>query len=157
MALHFALCGEPRTADGDASMWVLTPAVWNRKALKDMGYRGGVLSTEDPSLDGLTPRGASDKRPVQMSPVAIRGPHNNMRIVAQKGAFVVFGQDTAGMEAQGRRLHMPSGALQSLVVPAGARARLLASLEGLGVTHSVVYPDLSGLASDARRAFGFEG
>jgi hypothetical protein len=51
VALYFALTDEPETPNGDAAIWVLDPAAWNRKSLGHITFKGGILSVDDSLLE----------------------------------------------------------------------------------------------------------
>ena len=51
----------------------------------------------------------------------------------------------------------PQDCLEKLVIPKDRIGGLLMSLMRIGITDSVVYPDLDGLAFEIRREFGFFG
>lgn len=160
VALYFALTGacgnwaKEMPESTDAAVWVLNPGVWNQKALEEIGYERGVLTVEDEQLNGHKPGHPLDQ--MRTKPVALHGTHNSPRIVAQRGTFVIFGKDTRPMEEICGALDFPTGALVKLSIPAESIASLLRSLAKVGITDSLVFPDLQGLALEARREFGFE-
>jgi len=51
----------------------------------------------------------------------------------------------------------PQDSLEKLLIPIDQINGLLKSLMRIGITDSVVYPDLDGLALEIRREFGFFG
>jgi len=163
VALYFALTNAhlERTNAGleyqtDAAIWVLTPGVWNQTALsemtygRDMPFPGG----DDGALNAHAPGTSADK--MKPKPVALHGVHNSARIAAQRGTFVIFGHDTRSMERIHSAYGFPAEALVKLVIPAERIADLLDSSLRVGITDSVVFPDLEGLGMEARRHFGFE-
>jgi hypothetical protein len=137
-----------------ATVWVLNPVVWNRHALRSVGFDMGVLSTSDDQIKGYKPTanfaGMKDK------PVAIYGAHNSPRIVAQRGVFVLFGQDIHPMEKQFVKNAFPDNCLLKVVLNPSIIAKLKNSILENGITESVVFPDLEGLAKEIRRTFEFE-
>ena len=99
IALYFAIAAAPRTNDqndpeysDDAAVWILNPSVWNRTALSHIRYGGGVLSFADQQLSGYAP--GSPIQIMNNEAVAVYGTHNSPRIVAQRGVFTMFGQNT---------------------------------------------------------------
>jgi hypothetical protein len=161
VGLYFALSGH---ADGydkgvphyrsDAAVWVLDPVEWNRKALEDIGWSGEVLSPpDDPPLSGYEPFQAPTM--IRNHPVAIYGTHNSYRIVAQRGVFVIFGKGLLPMEETYQNLKFPDDTLLKIRIPRGRIHAIMKSLADIGVTDSVVFPDLDGLAKEIRRYFGF--
>ena len=162
VALFFALSSAPivsRTADGtpeykeDCSVWLLDPAIWNRRSLNRVTFSEGILSAGDELLKGYAP--GTDPRIMNTDPIALYGVHNSRRIVAQRGVFVVFGKDLHPMEHIFSAGDYPEPALTKLNIPAAKVADLLKALTSIGVTDSAIYPDLDGLAKEIKRAAGF--
>jgi hypothetical protein len=88
-------------------------------------------------------------------PLAMYCLHNSARIVAQRGVFTVFGQATDTFDSMYVSGTAPDDTLVQARLPADAIDPLLRSLFATGVTDSVAYPDLAGLALDVKRHFGF--
>lgn len=89
-------------------------------------------------------------------PIAIYGAHNSQRIVAQRGVFVCFGKNISSMEEAYQEQSFPVDCLMKTVI---RRERLLHMYEALrrhGITDSVVFPDLDGLAREIKREYLFE-
>jgi hypothetical protein len=83
------------------------------------------------------------------------GLHNSPRIVAQRGVFTIFGKETQPMEAVFVANDYPDDALVKFEFPPDKIRELRDSLFAIGITDSVVYPDLAGLAVELKRYFGF--
>lgn len=162
IALHFALMGAKRIRGqsgrmrfaSEAAVWMLDPVVWNRHVLKGMRYDAGVLSPGDEGLKGYQPSPKFDG--MRDEPVALYGAHNSARIVAQQGVFTIFGRNVAPLEHTYRMDPFPSNCLTKFVIKRSSIARMRASLLNHGITESVVFPDLEGLAREIKRVFGFE-
>jgi hypothetical protein len=161
IALHFALMSAvSRTSRGktiyprDAVVWVLDPGRWNAAALRHLSYVGGPLTTGDEPLKGYAP--LSSVSTMHTHPVALYGAHNSARIVAQQGVFTIFGKSRLAMETLIRRGTFPAQALRRMLIPRTHIASMRRSLLNQGITESVVYPDLEGLARETKRHFGFE-
>jgi hypothetical protein len=162
IALHFALMRAKRVATASgrlafrskAAVWMLDPVAWNRHALKHVSFEGGVLSPDDEAIKGYrpTPKFAG----MHNQPVALYGAHNSARIVAQQGVFTIFGRDTKPMEQVFRSDTFPARCLTKITVPKSRILPLRKSLLNHGITESVVFPDLEGLAREIKRVFGFE-
>jgi hypothetical protein len=158
IALHFALMSatrlrSPRGRLRDAAVWMLDPIAWNRFALQHVSYTGGVLTPDDEAVKGYRP--VPQFAGMHTQPVALYGAHNSARIVAQQGAFMIFGRATKPMEkvfAAG----YPAECLVKIVVPRDRIPLMRKSLLNHGITESVVFPDLEGLAREIKRVFGFE-
>jgi len=163
VALHFALMSAKVTLSAagkvsfakDAALWILDPVAWNKHALRHVSYAGGVLTPGDDALKGYRPTPGFSG--MQNLPVAIYGAHNSPRIVAQQGVFAVFGREAVAMEEAFANDGFPSACLTKVVFAKTAIAALKKAVLSHGVTESVVFPDLEGLARETKRIFGFEG
>jgi hypothetical protein len=82
-------------------------------------------------------------------PVAVGGVHNSRRIVAQRGSFVLFGTNPHPMNTDTTLSSLPN-LFYKLVIPGDRKKDLRDSLFVTGVTDSVVYPDLDGLAREIK-------
>jgi len=89
-------------------------------------------------------------------PVAIFGTHNSPRIVAQRGVFTVFGKKVQPMEKTYVDEKYKQDCLMKIVFPSNKISNLLQSLTSIGITDSVVYPDLEGLGKEVMRFFKFD-
>jgi FRG domain len=136
-----------------AAVWVLKPESWNRHALSHISYDGGILSMGTDPLDNYRP--STDPTSMPVSPVAMYGLHNSPRIVAQRGVFTIFGKDTKSMDDTYAANDYPADTLIKFEFAESAVQGLQKSLFSIGVTDSVVFPDLAGLALELKRFFGF--
>jgi hypothetical protein len=162
IALHFALMGTSRTygASGraafasEATVWMLDPIAWNRHALRHVSFEGGILTPDDEALKGYrpTPRFAG----MHGKPVALYGAHNSARIVAQQGVFTIFGTEAKPMDEAFKTDGFPVRCLTKLTIRKSKISSLCKSLLNHGITESVVFPDLEGLAREIKRVFGFK-
>jgi hypothetical protein len=138
----------------DAALWILNPAAWNSHALRHQSFDRGILAPGDEALQGYKP--LTKFSDMNMHPVGLYGAHNSPRIVAQRGAFTIFGQSTRGMEQAFDTEAFPDGCLLKLVLAKDALPKIRASILNQGITESVVFPDLEGLAKEIKRSFSFE-
>jgi hypothetical protein len=154
VALYFAL--ESAHRDGfsaDAVVWTLDPVDWNKHT-----YAGGhppeeVLTTGDRRLTPYASPPDWDR--LLDPPVAIYAPHSNARIVSQSGAFTVFGKSTDSMEVLSAAKSYPSSILVPIYLEQSKLQSMFDTLLQLGYTHSKIFPDLDGLASELRRSNGY--
>lgn len=160
IALYFAItsCRKDPVTNlyPDCCVWSLDPIAWNRTVLDHISYTDGVLVTTDDRINGHKP-GIKDTLHSK-KPVAMYGSYNSPRIVAQRGAFTVFGSDIIPMETV--KTNTPAitdQVLDKITVPGDRVAQLAKSLTAIGYTDSVVFPDLDGLAREIKRGYGFEG
>jgi hypothetical protein len=119
-----------------------------------MRFDGGVLSPGDEPIQGYlpTPKFAG----MQNQPVALYGSHNSARIVAQQGVFTIFGRDRTPMEQVFKDAAFPTKCLTKIVIQRSVISKMRKSLLNNGITESVVFPDLEGLAREIKRIYGFE-
>lgn len=142
-----------KVAGDDACVWAMFPEAWNRQALSDISYSGDILSVGSPSLEWYMPSGAIGLQ--RKVPVAMWGMYNSPRIVAQRGVFTIFGNRTDPMEDVLLETPFDPSILVKLVIPADAVGTLLEALPRIGITDSVIYPDLGGLAMELKRHYGY--
>jgi hypothetical protein len=156
-ALYFALRDPPPDPPEDAVIWRLDPGAWNAKVFARTGLPRTIFSPGDADPDRLLDGYSTEKNVQSVLPAAILGAHNNPRIVAQRGTFVIFGRDLRPMEQVYTTENFPADVLTRIVIPRAKCPQILASLRAIGVTDSLIFPDLEGLAREARQKFGFEG
>jgi hypothetical protein len=161
VALFFALASAESAARRNrgkvsepAVIWVLDPEAWNQAALSHITYKGGPLTPGDEALKGYAPT-AGGAIPSKY-PVALHGAHNSPRIVSQRGVFSIFGSDRTPMEKLIGTSGFDSGSLTRLTVGKESVRPMREMLLAHGITESVIYPDLEGLALETKRHFGFE-
>ena len=162
IALHFALMGASKTPtssgkqafQSNAAVWLLDPVAWNRYALGHLSFEGGVLTPDDEAIKSYRP--TPKFTGMHNQPVALYGAHNSARIVAQQGVFTIFGRDTKPMEQVFKIDKFPAQCLIKITVQKLLIPKLRKSLLNHGITESVVFPDLEGLAREIKRVFGFE-
>lgn len=161
IGLHFALMQAPRASSprkmlykSPAVVWVLDPVAWNKSALRHVSYGGAPLVPSDEHLKGYLAR--SPGTPMHAHPVALYGAHNSSRMVAQQGVFAIFGANRTAMETLVRNGSFPSQSLACIVIDPKRIPAMRKSLLNHGITESVVFPDLEGLARETKRHFGFE-
>lgn len=162
VAFYFAVMSSPYscakngalTFEEDAAIWVLSPISWNRHALNHQSFDGGILVTKDLEANGYQPAPTFAK--MNNHAVAIYGAHNSPRIVAQRGVFTIFGQNLQSMDEAYDKASFPPTCLHKIILRKSILAKLRKSILSYGITESVIYPDLDGLAAEMRRDFGFE-
>lgn len=89
-------------------------------------------------------------------PVAINGAYNSARIVAQRGAFTIFGDNVSAMESIYDQDAFPADSLVKVVIEKTLIPAIRHSVLNHGISESVVFPDLDGLAREMKREFEFE-
>jgi hypothetical protein len=158
VALYFAITDAELKRDpatklftSDAAVWILDPYGWNGHFLGEAWRR--IAAVPDAALNSYAP--TSDLKTLHTNPVAMAGMHNSRRIVAQRGAFTIFGSNLAPMDQIFVDQSFPVTALKRIVLPKDALESLRNQLFALGYTDSMIYPDLPGLATEIKRQFGF--
>lgn len=149
--------GESRTLafDHDAAVWLLDPIKWNRFALSFQTFTGEIPFTNDPVLKPYTP--PIENGDSRNLPVAINGAHNSSRIVAQRGAFTIFGNNTMPIEkATEHHCGFKAESLVKIILKKDLIPQLRNSVIHHGISESVVFPDLDGLSREMKREFEFE-
>ncbi|EGQ7938455.1 FRG domain-containing protein [Vibrio vulnificus] len=158
ISLFFALSSAKKNDNGeydkDAAVWVLSPSKWNQTVFSNISYTGSAVSPTEAMVSSYKPEG-NDPQLMQEHPVAILGIHNSPRIVAQRGSFCLFGKSLIPMEEIYKTGNFPQDTLKKLIIPASLIDELLKKLVWMGITDSVIYPDLEGLAKETKRLFGF--
>jgi len=137
----------------DACVWALDPVKWNRQALSNQSYRGGILAPDNDEIRAYKPGGDFSG----VHPVCIYGSHNSRRIVAQRGVFAVFGKGNTSMERLHGKQPFTDSCLVKVIINRRFIRRIKDSLLRSGITESTVFPDLIGLAREIRRDFGYGG
>ncbi len=157
IALYFALTACARGANGkpkdDAAFWMLDPVAWNKGALSDISFKGGVLDPNQEQVKAYGPTAGLEER--KNLPVMIYGTHNSPRIVAQRGMFALFGKSVKSMEQSYVDGEFAANSLQKVVVKKEIRDLVAHSLFRKGISDSTIYPDLHGLSLELKRTFGF--
>lgn len=146
IALYFALSSSE--AGKDVCVWMLDPVQWNQQALNNEN----LDRIPDPTMPQATQflkNPGDDFSP--NDPIAIYGNHTNPRVTAQRGAFVMFCRSSVPMEEKA----YAKDSLTALVIPDAMKKPVYEKLLAIGYTHSVVYPDLSGLGVEIKTSFGF--
>jgi hypothetical protein len=159
IALYFALVTCRPDALGiypDCCVWSLDPIAWNRAVLDHLSFQDGVLVSSDERINGHKP-GIKESL-LNKKPVAMYGSYNSPRIVAQRGAFTIFGSDLSPMEAvkSASSPTITDQVLGQMTIPGAHVPQLRRSLTSIGYTDSVIFPDLDGLAREMKRGYGFE-
>lgn len=158
IALFFALSSAKKNDTGifenDAAVWIMSPSKWNQTVFAHQSYQGSALSPSDTMINNsYSPE--TNTQYINELPVAILGIHNSPRIVAQRGSFSLFGKSLLPMEDIYINNHLPDNTIKKLIIPAAHIAPLLEKLLWMGMSDSVVYPDLEGLARETKRQFGY--
>lgn len=150
VAAHVAL-STPVEEEAIATIWCVNPIAWNRATpvLSEFGESIQVLTTSDDDLEPYRPD--TDRRRTK-SPVAMFGTHNSGRIVAQRGTFFIWGEDCRSLEDFANE--MPLTELWKIEV-VGDKMKLAQELKLLGFGETMVFPELTALATELARIEGW--
>lgn len=150
VAAHFALSSWNASASSAPVIWCTDPIAWNRAmpVLSEFGDTIQVLTTSDEELEAYRPN--STKRRFK-SPVAIFGTHNSARIVAQRGTFMIWGNEVKPLEGFAGETDGPLWRLEI----EGDREELARDIGLLGFGETMVVPELSALASELSKTEGW--
>lgn len=139
-------------AECNPVVWCMDPVRWNRATphLTGLGNTINVLTTVQEEAEIYRP---FTPRHRQKSPVAIFGTHNSERIVAQRGTFVVWGNETKALEQ-----HATSNTRENVLWKirlTGNRDELFRDLQTLGFGETMIFPELTYLAAELDRTEGW--
>jgi FRG domain-containing protein len=150
VAAHFALASSVNDDQTQPAIWCTDPVAWNRAtpALSEYGEAIHILTTADDEADSYMPNTIKRRG---KTPVALFGTHNSQRIVAQRGTFMVWGNDARPLENFAEELDTN---LWKLEVQ-GARPTLAAEMRALGFGETMVFPELPSLAAELSRTEGW--
>jgi hypothetical protein len=162
IALYFALTGADSSKE-DAAVWVIDPAAWNEKVMEHVSWgKSGPLNYTDVA-DNYGPykllkdtHDPSQLKSLLGGAACVLGIASNARMFAQRGVFSMFGRSLTPMEEQFAAEKYPPKSLTKIVIPKGLVNDLLSLLLKIGYTDSVSYPDVSGLAMEIKRTYGFK-
>ena len=147
IAMYFALS---TSKPGEtACIWALNPLLCTKRSLNNQNLPRIPEPSDNAAknfLDGLKDDLAS--RP---DPIAIYSNHTNPRVVAQRGTFTIFGTASTPME----QVSYADECLTGFLIEDAIKQELHKKLLSIGYTHSVIYPDLSGLGVELKTSFGF--
>jgi hypothetical protein len=155
VAAHFALDRLPDHGHGDGAckplIWCVDPIAWNRSTpvLSEFGEAIQVLTTADDDLDPYRPETTKRRR---KSPIAMFGAHNSARIVAQRGTFMVWGNETQSLEEFANE---QAATLWGLEIN-GNPAEVASSLRLIGFGETMVFPELPSLGTELSRSEGWK-
>lgn len=150
VALYFALPEAKVVATKPAAIWLLNPyrmnaheKAWDYRDLIDPRYL--IESCHDYDYgDLLEAGGMSWKYPIAIYPL-----QSNVRMRAQRGWFTVHGQKRKPLEV------VHEGSVAKIILPASCFGSALEFLASAGLTDSLLFPGLDGLALELTRKHGF--
>ncbi|MEG0915579.1 MAG: FRG domain-containing protein [Myroides sp.] len=147
VALAFAILFQEKFEE-DAAVWCLNPKVLNECTRVN-------LEKFDEIPDISTNRNAQSSYKLDAAarpdyPLAITGPLNSERIVAQKGTFTLFPNTESFNLEEKQESHT---FLTLLKIDKNSIENMKKQLAYLGITESSIYPDLNNLAIEIKKEF----
>lgn len=156
VALYFAV-STVKISSGHAAepctVWALHPETWNAAALAFQKAPSKIFGTKSTESQNYKTQAAYNLQ--EADAIAIEGIHNSPRIVAQQGAFTIFGPTTKPLECQFLSAAYPNEALSAISVKQDAICNLKLELMAAGILETTIFPDLEGLAIRLRRELNF--
>jgi len=155
VALHFAL--HRNASSDDAEIFALDPTRLNNKVLgnfwfpdrSDPCYQYRFLKAFYQTPEnlpwelGLDLESVREKElPLAISPVVV-----HERMISQKAAFTIHGDDHSDMTTIFEQRDLKK-LLSKVVIPAKHKVSIEIDLKKLGVTRSMIFPDLGGIAEE---------
>jgi hypothetical protein len=153
VALFFALENARQDEAHDASVWILNPVNLNSLAANLREGSNQIYGAYAPELANYKPRADGNKL-IEKLPSALFGIHNSPRIVAQRGTFVIFGKDIIPMNRHDM-LKDREDIVKRIDIDKEAKRQMFFELTNMGVSDSVIYPDLDGLGREIKNYRGF--
>jgi len=146
IALHFALTSKTSYMTGDdAVIYVLDPT-WLNERFPEPVVSKELEDEEWNELDLFFPRlREHEEIPIPNDPLVLEFERFTRRIAAQRSRFIIFGLDRdplAPLLAKG------DSRLAKIVFDGSKKSKARQDLRTLGMTESVVYPDLDGMGRE---------
>lgn len=157
IALFFALENareEEAGSEKDAAVWLINPVELNTRTFTNRKNSDRVLGAYAGELEGIKPSPRVDAININ-TPCALYGIHNTPRIVAQRGSFILYGNSVDSMEKQVDLKLGLDGVLRKILISGAKKREIFGHLFNMGISDSVVYPDLDGLSREMRNRRGF--
>lgn len=154
VSAFFALRGATASCAKDEDLpviWCVDPVEWNRQtpSLSGYGETIHVLTTANEEAESYRP--FSVKKMLKY-PIAIYGSHNSERIVAQRGTFFVWGNDTSPLETF---VQEDVRATIWRFTMTGDATTHFHDLQRLGFSETMIFPELPYLADELNRMEGW--
>jgi hypothetical protein len=104
-------------------------------------------ANKNPAFENIGGAWVQDRQGVQL-PVAVYPTYVHARLRAQRSCFTVHGKQKHGLDKL-----VPDTILKRYEIDPASRESMISELRILGVTESVAFPDLDGLASELKAQF----
>ena len=146
IALAFATQYREEKHNGkDATVWCLNPKKLNENILFPAFKYEPI-----PNICEMKELQTMFESPRQEYPVAIIGPQNTDRIIAQRGVFTLFpNKDSFSLES----LDHADVFLLKIIIPNLVIKNICEDLYYLGLTESTLFPELDSISKELRKAY----
>ena len=151
IGLYFAVQGNDRKSD--PGVWVLHPIELNRATLEleifpDAKHRAFVARCDLAFKE-------SEAAPGEIRwPIAIIPTYTHPRMKSQRGCFTLHGSRKFNFEEIAYQTKLlDKGFFKKYRIPSECTGKMLRDLRLFGITHSTLFPDHDGLATDLKNAF----
>lgn len=150
IALHFALKEEKPV------VWVLNPLQLNARTYGKLESEFPLVWVRpetgiNPAFENVAGAWTLDQQGVDL-PIAFHPGYVHARLRSQRSCFTVHGKHKSGLNTL-----VDGSVLRRYDVDPASRPSMMKELTVLGITESVVFPDIDGLATELKEQFGFGG
>ena len=147
LALNDLSYGQPSAVREFPLVWHDPDPNWDPKRVGRRIWSRARPRKVNPAFENL--RGAWENDvPGVLLPVAIHPTYVHSRLRSQRSCFTIHGKSKSGLNTL-----VPRSMLRGYVVDLASRRCMINELALLGITDSVVFPDLDGLASELEGRF----
>ena len=163
VALYFAVCNYKNIKNG--KVWILDPMSLNESftkntiipyftspILKDYSLIEPILNDKIENSKNIT----INRQINAELPIAVRPIRNNTRSIAQKATFIVFGRNCEDLNeiiSSQRNEGAKKVKLTYIEIDGSHKQNILKDLAVCGITHSVIFPELSGIAYEIKQNY----
>lgn len=152
VALFFAV--EDYSNSDDCAVWLLDPWSLNKVTL---GEHSVPIHTHNFLKKYVLPDTTKFVREVKGEyPVCLRASKTTPRILAQKGNFSIHGKVEDCLFDYSNSSHGSNIRLKKIIIDGKSKLKILKQLTIAGITHSVLFPDLDGLAKEVAFRYSHE-
>ncbi len=144
VALYF--CVKENQSKSDGVVWTMNPWILNSNILDVSryvpSYSSEILKNYIINIDSEN----FERTVTAKTPLAFRPLRNNQRIIAQKGMFVIFGNESKDLEEINSL--RDESFLNKIIVDKNYKKKILKELFYSGISESVIFPDIEGLCKE---------
>jgi hypothetical protein len=135
------------------AVWMLDPIELNRLSGVGDGFPN-TWAEHNAGTEAFRQAFGTANQPKRL-PLAIHPSAIDPRVAVQRSCFTIHGSDRRDLATQLSETNLAKrGFFKQFTIPRSAAPEILSELDGLGISYSTVYPDLSGLAKEFRVRFG---